>query len=88
MQQEIIGTINPLKDYGNLSDMLQNDKSGAEVRKLISYFDALAKQTEIDRLRSDDAEFRRIANFQYEALQAASRMVTDIWEQLHSEKLN
>jgi hypothetical protein len=88
MQQETIGMINPLKDFGNLSDMLQNDKSGVEVKKLISYFDALAKQTEIDRLQSDDAEFKRVANFQHEALQAASRMVTDIWEQSHGEKLN
>lgn len=82
-----IGIGNPFKDFGDLSGMVQSDETGVEVKKLCSYFEAIEKQSEIDRLRSDDPEIRRIANLQLEALQAARRIVTDIWEHTHTAKL-
>jgi hypothetical protein len=87
MQEETIGIGNPFKDFGDLSDMVQSDETGVEVKKLCAYFEALQKQTEIDRLRSDDPELRRIASLQFEGLQAARRIVTDIWEHMHTARL-
>lgn len=82
-----IGLGNPFKDFGDLSDMVQSDESGVEVKKLCAYFEAVEKQSEIDRLCSDDPELRRIAILQVEALQAARRIVTDIWENTHTARL-
>lgn len=89
MQEENIGISsgNPFKDFGDLSDMVQSDETGVEVKKLCLYFEAVERQSEIDRLRSDDPELRRIASLQVEALQAARRIVTDIWENVHTSKL-
>lgn len=87
MQQETVNIINPFKDFGDLSDTLKNDETGVEVKKLCTYFEALAKQSELDRLRSDDSELRRVAALQHEALLAASRIVTDIWEHAHTARL-
>lgn len=87
MQEETVGIGNPFKDFGDLNNMVQSDKTGVEIKKLCSYFETVEKQSEIDRLRSDDPELRRIASLQSEALQAARRIVIDIWENAHTARL-
>jgi hypothetical protein len=87
MKQETRDSINLLKDFSNLSMTIQNDETGAEVKKICAHFELLANQSEMDKLRSDDPEFRRIASVQSEALHAARRIVTDVWEQAHTATL-
>lgn len=87
MQQETTQSINLLKDFRDLGDTLKSDESGDQVRKICAYFEGLATQSEADRLRSDDAEFRRVAGLQHEALCAARRIVTEVWEGAQSAKL-
>lgn len=87
MQPETTQSINLLKDFRDLSETLNTDTSGDEVRKICSYFEVLANQSAADRLRSDETEFRRVAELQYEALCAARRIVTEVWENAQSAKL-
>lgn len=87
MQQEVAQSINLLKDFRDLSETLSNDEMGTEVRKICSYFEILASQSLTDKLRSDDAEFKRLAGVQYEALCAARRIVTEVWENAQGAKL-
>jgi hypothetical protein len=87
MQPETTQSINLLKDFRDLSETLNSDTSGDEVRKICSYFEVLATRTSADKLRSDDMEFKRIADLQYEALCAARRIVTEVWEHAQGAKL-
>jgi hypothetical protein len=87
MEYETTQSINLLQDFRDLSDTLRNDESGTEVRKICSYFEILANQNAADKLGSSDMEFKRVADLQYEALCAAKRIVTEVWENAQGAKL-
>lgn len=79
--------INMLQDFSDISKTLHDDETGVEVRKIVDYLDGLAQNTEMERVRSNDMEEKRLAGLQHAALLAAMTILTEVWESTHEAEL-
>jgi hypothetical protein len=76
-----------LGDLAHVEKTLSEDASGERAREMLAYFDGVAKTTE-DLLRKAAADTeRQLLSRLIEGFRASQRIISHVWETLHSTVL-
>jgi hypothetical protein len=78
---------NVLADMTNLEKVLTEDLSGERARMMVAYFDEVATSAEQSTLHAAHDAERQLASQLAQGFHAAKRVVTHVWETLHSASL-